>query len=141
MRIVLPELGDKVSTAQALRLCIEFKLEYLRIRIEANPEEYKEWTFDGCSGIPDQLLKIFTNKNWQDITYDCCLPHDLCYGYGELGNKAERKQVDLQFRQDLINKGGMKKTVAFAFYTAVRLGGYAKLSLPFSWGFAKKVKS
>jgi len=43
------------------------------------------------SGLPDKVMGFFTNCEWEDITYKCCLPHDLCYGYGELGNEIEMK--------------------------------------------------
>ncbi len=80
----LPKIGDTISTKEALELCRYFGLDYLVERIESDPEGYKDWKFDGCSGLPDELMGLFTGCNWEDITYKCCLPHDLCYGYGEL---------------------------------------------------------
>ena len=110
--------------------------DYLIKRIESNPGKYKEWEFDGCSGIPDELMGLFTGCDWQDITYKCCLPHDLAYGYGELENDIERERVDLKFYSDLVTKAGMKKWQASAFLAAVRLGGAEVFGLSFSWGFA-----
>lgn len=134
----LPELNEKISTERALELCRHFKLKYLVERIEQNPDQYKEWTFDGCSGLPDELMGLFTGCDWKDITYKCCLPHDLCYGYGESWNDIERERVDLKFYSDLVTKAGMKKWLASAFLAAVRLAGDEDLGLSFSWGFARK---
>ena len=134
----LPEIGDTISTEEALELCRYFGLDYLVERIESHPESYKDWEFDGCSCLPDELMGLFTGCDWKDITYKCCLPHDLCYGYGELGNKAERKRVDEQFYSDLMNKAGMKKWAASAFLAGVRIGGAEIFRRSFSWGFAHK---
>ena len=138
--INLPAIGDIVTTKEALELCRYFGLDYLVERIESNPANYKDWKFDGCSCLPDELMGLFTGCDWKDISYKCCLPHDLCYGYGELGNDAERKQVDLKFYSDLVARAGMKKWCASAFLTAVRIGGAEELGLSFSWGFAHKEK-
>ena len=134
----LPKIGDIVSTKEALGLCRHFGLDYLVERIEPNPERYKDWKFDGCSGLPDELMGLFTGCNWEDITYKCCLPHDLCYGYGKLGNKTERKRVDEQFYSDLVTKANMSEWTASDFLAAVRIGGAEVFGLSFSWGFAHK---
>ena len=133
----LPDINDTITTPKALALCRHFGLDYLVARIEADlPEKYADWTFDGCSGLPDQVMGFFTDCDWKDITYQCCLPHDLCYAYGDKGNKSERKQVDLRFYNDLINKAGMKEWCAAAFLAGVRAGGAEVFGLSFSWGFA-----
>ncbi|MFZ0449240.1 MAG: hypothetical protein WAL98_08355 [Desulfatiglandaceae bacterium] len=134
----LPEIGDWVTTQDGLGLCRYFNLDYLVDRIENNPEGYKDWQFDGCSGLPDELMGLFTGCKWEDITYHCCLPHDLAYGYGELGNQVERKRVDEKFYNELISRAGMKKWCATAFLAAVRIGGAEVFGLSFSWGFARK---
>ena len=134
----LPKINDTVGTKEALELCRHFGLDYLVKRIEANPERYKDWKFDGCSGLPDELMGLFTGCNWEDITYKCCLPHDLCYGYGAPGSRAERKQVDTKFYSDLVTKAGMSEWTASAFLAAVRKGGAEVFGLSFSWGFAHK---
>jgi hypothetical protein len=131
-----PQIGDIVTTKEALELCKPFNLDYLIKRIEANPDRYKSWKFDGCSGLPDQIMGFFTGCKWEDITYRCCLPHDLSYAYGEPGNDVERERVDLKFYSDLVTKAGMKKYLASAFLTAVRVGGKEEFGLSFSWGFA-----
>ena len=134
----LPEIGDVITIEEALGLCMHFKLDYLVKRIEANSERYKTWKFDGCSGLPDEYMGLFTDCNWEDITYKCCLPHDLCYAYGEPKNDIERKRVDVKFYSDLVIKAGMKKWRASAFLIAVRLGGEEEFGLSFSWAFAYK---
>lgn len=134
----LPEINDIITTERALELCRHFGLDYLVSRIEVDPDQFKDWEFDGCSGLPDQILGLFTGCNWRDITYKCCLPHDLCYAYGEPGNHAERKRVDAKFFSDLVTKAGMKTWVAHAFLAGVRVGGPEELGLSFSWGFARK---
>ena len=134
----LPEINDMINTEQALELCKYFNLDYLIRRIEANPGKYKPWKFDGCSGLPDEVLGFFTGCEWQYITYKCCLPHDLSYGYGELGNRIERKRVDVKFYSDLVTKARMKEWCACAFLAAVRVGGAEAFGLSFSWGFAHK---
>lgn len=134
----LPEIGEKIDIPWAIELCHHFQLDYLVQRVEAQPERYKSWEFDGCSGLPDQILGLFTGCKWSDITYKCCLPHDLCYAFGELGNEEERERVDKQFYQDLVEKAGMKKWQASAFLAAVRVGGVEDFGLSFSWGYAHK---
>ena len=134
----LPKIGDTITTKEALELIRHFCLDYLVERIESNPNRYTDWKFDGCSGLPDELLGLFTGCKWEDITYKCCLPHDLCYGYGEPGNEIERERVDLKFYSDLVTKAGMRKWMASAFLSAVRVGGAEALGLSFSWGFAHK---
>lgn len=134
----LPEINDIVTAEEALELCKYFDLDYLVKRIEDNSDEYKSWEFDGCSGLPDQIMGLFTDCKWKDITYKCCLPHDLCYAYGEKGNEIERKRVDVKFYSDLVTKAGMKKWQASAFLKAVRIGGAEEFGFSFSWGFAHK---
>ena len=51
-----PEIGDIISTKEALELCRYFGLDYLVERIESDPERYKDWKFDGCSGLPDEIM-------------------------------------------------------------------------------------
>ena len=133
-----PKIGNIIATEEALELCKHFELDYLIARIAANPAKYKIWEFDGCSGLPDEIMGFFTGCNWEDITYKCCLPHDLCYGYGELGNKIERKRVDIKFYSDLVTKAGMNEWAASAFLSAVRIGGAEIFGLSFSWGFAHR---
>jgi len=134
----LPEINDTITTKQALEMCKYFNLDYLVNRIKSHPDNYNTWTFDGCSGVPDELMGVFTGCKWEDITNKCCLPHDLCYGYGELGNDIERKRVDVKFYSDLVTKAGMKEWYASAFLAAVRIGGKEEFGLSFSWGFAHK---
>ncbi len=134
----LPEIGDKITTEQALKLCKHLKLDYLVKRIQENPAKYKSWEFDGCSCLRDEKLGFITGCDWKDITYKCCLPHDLCYGYGEKGNEIERERVDIKFCSNLVNKAGMKPWMAYAFLAGVRVGGAEEFGQSFSWAFAHK---
>jgi len=133
-----PEINEIITTKKALELCRHFSLYYLIDRIESDPKKYKNWKFDGCSGLPDEVMGFFTGCDSKDITYKCCLPHDLCYAYGDPGNDFERKQADDNFYSDLITRAGMKKWCAAAFLSAVQIGGAEEFGLSFSWGFAHK---
>lgn len=133
-----PEINEIITTKKALKLCRHFGLEYLIDPIESDPEKYKDWKFDGCSGLPDEAMGFFTSCDWKDITYKCCLPHDLCYAYGDPGNDIERERVDIKFYSDLVTKASMKKRCAHAFLAGVRIGGAEEFGLSFSWGFAYK---
>jgi len=137
-KVELPQIDDIITSAQALELCRYFNLDYLVARIESDPDVYEEWKFDGCSCLPDELMGLFTGCNWEDITYKCCLPHDLCYAYGEMGNDIERNRVDAIFYSDLVMKADMRAWCASAFLAAVRIGGEEEFGLSFSWGFAHK---
>jgi hypothetical protein len=43
----LPEIGEIITTKEALELCRHIGLYYLIERIESDPERYKDWKF-GC---------------------------------------------------------------------------------------------
>lgn len=134
------EIGDVITPGLGLELAKYFKLDYIVERIENNLDKYEDFIFDGCSCLPDRLLGVFTEKNWTDITYYCCLPHDIAYAYGKFGDDEEKKIVDKKFQEDLVSMGGMDSWIADMFYTAVKLGGGEKFGFSFSWGFANKVK-
>jgi hypothetical protein len=134
----LPKIGDTVTTERGRALCRHFGLHHLVERIDAEPGRYKRWQFDGCSCLPDEVLGLFTGCRWQDITYRCCLPHDLRYAYGEPGNETERRSADHRFYQDLMEKAGMAQWKAAAFLAGVRVGGAEAFGLSFSWAFADK---
>ncbi len=78
----LPEIGETITTDTVLDLCDHFKLNYLIQRIENNKKSYEDWIFDGCSCAHDKFLGLITNCNSRDITFKCCLPHDLLPKYG-----------------------------------------------------------
>lgn len=137
----LPEIGDLITTESAIALCGHFGLDYLIARITANPAHYKAWPFDGCSCLPDKFVGFVSLCDWRAITYQCCLPHDLGYAYGDKGNAAERARVDRKFYNDLVAKAGMQKWMASFFLAGVKMGGREELGLPFSWGFARRQRS
>jgi hypothetical protein len=133
---MLPCIGENITAATAVSLCRDLGLDDLAARIETAPERYGDWRFDGCSGLPDRRLGALTGCNWKDITYRCCLPHDLRYAYGKPGDQRERERADKTFYHDLIAKAGMQKWLAAIFFVGVRIGGIERLKLPFSWAFA-----
>ena len=140
IQIELPGINELVTTEKAIKLCEHFKLYHLVNRIKTHPEHYKDWLFDGCSGLPDEILGLFTGCDWKDITYKCCLPHDLGYAYGTLGDEEERRIVDMKFRGNLLHKAKMPNWCVSIFFSAVRVGGAEKLGMSFSWGFANITK-
>lgn len=134
-----PNIGDTVSPEIGARIAEYFGFVTIVDRINANPERYKDFIFDGCSCLPDQLLGLFTGCRWQDITYWACLPHDIMYAYGEPGNAMEKKTADYLFQNNLRNKAKMKKWLADVFFHAVDIGGGEEFEISnVSWGFATK---
>ena len=129
----LPQIGEIVTTERGLVLCEHYGLNHLAKRIEDNPDQFKEWEFDGCSMTPtdvvSDLIKVPSLK-------EICLRHDLGYAYGDPGNEEERLIVDKKFRNEL-RDGGASEFAAKAMFNAVRVGGKEKLCLPFSWSFAR----
>jgi len=129
----LPKIGESVTTERALELCEHYGFNHLVQRIEGNPDLFKEWKFDGCSLIPDEVLsEIIKVPSLTEI----CLRHDLGYAYGDPGNREERLMIDKKFQNDLLG-GGASEFAAKAMFDAVRLGGKEKFCLPFSWSFAR----
>ncbi|RZB35171.1 MAG: hypothetical protein SRB1_00939 [Desulfobacteraceae bacterium Eth-SRB1] len=58
----LPKIGDIITAKEAVELCRYFSLDYLLERIESDPESYKNWKFDGCSGLRESKSKREQNK-------------------------------------------------------------------------------
>ena len=136
MNIYNIKIGNIVTPDMGIELANYFGLAYITNRIEDQPDMYKDFIFDGCSCVPDELLGLFTGCNWKDITYKCCLQHDIQYAYGDIENDREKKIVDKIFEKSLIKKAGMKKWMAKIFLIAVKTGGSKEFGLSFSWGFA-----
>jgi hypothetical protein len=132
----LPKIGDTITTEYAKELCRHFGFDYLVERLEANPEDYKSWVFDGASMIPDRLFsKLFQIPNLTEIA----LRHDLKYAYGESGNKREKLRADLEFELEVLNDGASAE-MAKLMFAAVDVGGKEILNTSFSWGFARTKK-
>ena len=129
----LPKIGEIVTTERALELCEHYGLNHLAKRIEDNPDQFKEWEFDGCSMTPTEVVSDLIKV--PSLT-EICLRHDLGYAYGDPGNEEERLLVDKKFQNEL-RDGGASEFAAKAMFDAVRVGGKEKLCLPFSWGFAR----
>jgi hypothetical protein len=130
----LSEIGENITTQRALELCRHFNLDYLFARIEADPESFTHWKFHGCSCLPDTSLGRYTGCECRDIIFRCCLPHDLCYAYGEPGNHAERKRVDAEFYSDFVTKAGMKNGWPLPFMLASELAAPNHSGFPFTGG-------
>ena len=133
--MTLPRIGETITTARARELCAERgeMFAYIVKRIDDQPAEFKEWVFDGASRLPDRLVaKLFDIPHLIEIA----LKHDLKYGYGELGNREERRRADAEFEQDLL-ADGTRPWVAKVMYWAVRLGGGERFKTSYSWGFAR----
>lgn len=138
MNIYKIKIGDKISPALGLNLCEYFKLNYLVYRLEYNLDNYSDFKFDGCSCLPDDLLTKISGDAWKDVTYSCCLPHDLCYAYGMVGNSQERQTADENFYYNLVLEAKMPTPLAELLFRAVRLGGRERFKMSFSWGFANR---
>jgi len=135
------KIGDHVTVKDGIKLCREFKLDYIADELEAHPDNFTEWVFDGCSMVIDQLIDDLTNvEDWEDVTMKCCLPHDLRYAYGKFGDVDGRKEADEIFEDDLIKYAKMDPFYAWIFKSAVRLGGHEIFKTNFSWGYARSTK-
>jgi hypothetical protein len=129
----LPNIGERVTTERALELCVYYGFDHLAVRIEENPDLFKEWIFDGCSMTPDAVLaEIIEVPSLTEI----CLRHDLGYAYGEPGNEKERLEVDKKFQNELL-RAGASEFAAKAMFDAVRAGGKEEFCFSFSWSFAR----
>ena len=134
----LPTIGEIITTKYALELCKHFELNHLIERINKNPENYKEWPFDGVSVANDKFLAALSCVDQNALTIECALPHDLRYGYGESGSKKERKDADLKFKSDLETKAKMNKFWTSILYIIVRIGGMECFGKSYTWAFAQK---
>lgn len=134
-----PIIGEIITSEQGCRLAKFFGFTEIVRRIETNPERYKDFVFDGCSCLPDQLLGLFTGCDWRDITYWACLPHDIMYAYGKAGSLKEKKVADYLFHNNLINEAKMKRWLASVFLSAVEMAGGEEFKISnVSWSFATK---
>lgn len=132
--MILPKVDDIINNERAQELCKHFGYTHLVERIKANPDSYKEWTFDGASMIPDDAFsKAFNIPNLVEIA----LKHDLKYAYGESGNTDEKLKADQDFERDLINDGASPVLAKFMFKSVDKFGK-EKFKTPFSWTFARK---
>lgn len=133
---IYPLIGGAVSNQMALELSRHYGLSEVANNIMKQPTLYRPWLFDGVSGLPDHLLPILGDG--YKITYNCALPHDLSYAYGNLGDRFGRRTADHNFRENLINKADVNPFKAYLCWLTVRALGTERLGLSFSWGFANK---
>lgn len=130
-----PAVGEMITTLRARALCLErgATFDYIVERIDATPEDFREWIFDGASMVPDELVaKLFGMPNLIEIA----LRHDLKYAYGEPGNHEERVRADRELKHELLEDGA-PAWLAEVFHAAVRVFGGDALRMKFSWGFAR----
>src|SRR5262245_66296451 len=115
----LPIIGETVTTEWARELCEHFGYAHLVKRIDATPQNFKSWKFDGASMTPDALVsKLAGVPHLTEIA----LRHDLKYAYGEPGNDTERLHADNEFKAELV-ADGCNPAIADLMFHAVRLGG------------------
>lgn len=136
--MMIPEIGQEISVEYGLKLAKHFlgKDHYTTLRIQANKEKLKSFTFDGCSGIDDLQMarwKAFSLP-WDKILI-YCLKHDLKYWVGIKSGYKERLKADLELYRDLLEIN-VPSEIAMLFYIAVRPLGSAHLKIEdVSWGF------
>ena len=133
----LPKIGDLVTVEMMGRLMSHLGVHDNNVEVAHHPENFKPWVFDGVSGIPDDLLGLLKGVNQDVVTFECALIHDLQYAVGKPGEDNEKYQADVLFRNNLIEKAGMKPWLADVFLKAVEIGGGEEFGLSFSWGFAR----
>jgi len=126
------EIGDKITVERGLQLCEHFGYKHLAGRLKENPNNYKDWIFDGASMVPNKLFsRLFRIPNLTKIA----LKHDLKYAYGEKGNKTERLRADLEFTLDILNDGA-SPAMAKLILAVIDNGGAEKLNTSYSWAYA-----
>jgi hypothetical protein len=137
--ISMPAIGDTVTTSHARALARQFGLDHVVKAIDANPEAFQPWVFDGMSGCPTWFEELAAASNGvpKDELWKVAMQHDLSYAYGTPGDSDAREVADDQFRDGLagLGVGVVQRNLA---YGAVRLGGAEWMGFDFSWGFARK---
>ena len=132
------KIGDIIRPETALELAKYFKLYYIIERISVEDlKKYKSFRFDGASCLNDQLASLLAGIDQKIFTYECAMPHDISYYFGRLGDIKGKELADQKFKNDLIEKAGMKSWLAEIFYYAVKIGGAEELGLSFSFGFGR----
>lgn len=106
-------------------------------RMKERAQEYGEeqgkdtpvnpFTFDGCTLFPDRFL---------DSSFkEACLKHDIAYWYG--GSKEERKEADLQLKEEVSEAGFSGAILQYPIYWGVRVFGDSFIARHFNahWEF------
>ena len=133
-----PKIGDTITPEMGEKLCIHFGLMLEHQRLANNHHKYKDFKFDGASGVPtwvENLIPDFTKR---------ALIHDLRYAYGIPGDWSNKWQADTDFAIGLLSDlkqrmpdGDIPYMVAKTALLAVIAAG----DIPgtgFQWGFAEK---
>ena len=139
MDIYSIKIGDTITPAMGLQIANHFGMVEIVSRIEAQPEMYKDFIFDGVSGLPENLASFLAEVDEEILTYEIALPHDVGYGYGEPGNDEEKEIIDIDFENRLI-KYRCPKWKAKVAKRIVDILGKEELGQKFSWAFATKEK-
>ena len=132
------KIGDIITPQMALELADYFGLDYIVKRTPISElKNYKNIIFDGASCLNDQLASLLAGIDQKIFTYECAMPHDISYYFGRLGDIKGKELADQKFKNDLIEKAGMKSWLAEIFYYAVKIGGVEELGFSFSYGFGR----
>lgn len=129
------KIGDTITPAMGLQIANQLGFLHIVERIEAQPEMYKDFIFDGVSGLPEGLASFLAEVDEKDFTYKIALPHDIDYAYGNPGDEKEKKISDTNFEKRLV-KHGCPKWKARVAKRIVDILGREELMQKFSWGFA-----
>lgn len=130
----LPIINETITIERWIELAEYFGLDDVVAKLKAHPERYRPWEFDGCSGPPQPFFRVVCGDKYELVTRYICLPHDLEHAAG--GTEEERAKSNKDFRENLIDLAEFSKAKAYSFYYSVVLGGSAKLSTKWRWGFA-----
>ncbi len=134
--MILPTIGDTITTDRARELAVALDLPHVVALIDAEPEAFKEWVFDGVSILDDHLAGALTGI--EDRVTAIALVHDLQYAYGRMGDEKARARADTRFRADLL-AAGANAVMSELFYLAVHLGGAGSIRrTSYTWGFARR---
>lgn len=134
---MIPAIGETITTARARALAVELGLHDVVAWIDAEPDAFESWTFDGISGLPDWVAARLTRIEETKLTR-LGLEHDLPYAYGRRGDELARLRKDVDLLFDLAHDDAIDPTAADAFYNAVRIGGGEWTPFTWRWGFARR---
>lgn len=132
-------IGDNITPSIGIQIANQLGLKYIANRIEAEPEMYEDWIFDGISGLPDWLAALFFGVNEEGLTYKVAMPHDIAFAYGMSGNGREESIANKEFCDNLALVGVKQWKIRVAL-EVVRTLGAENLPFNFCWAFAKKRK-
>jgi hypothetical protein len=92
----------------------------------AGNAEIDDFTFDGCSMVPEGLPCD------PDLWCECCLTHDIAYWKG--GTYNDRLNADRALKKCVTEKS-RSAAIGELFYVGVRAGGSPYYNTSYRWGF------